>query len=203
MATKSASVAPELANVFCCLGKIVGEIDFAFLHAPQLVDGELETVLVFVDQSLDLEEIILLERIEKFLDVVPHLGFDLPRPVAKSQCQVRLAILFRLHLLRHHHEARGDHFVFLLGTFGDEELFHEPPRISFRCGRRSARAPFAAPLSSPAKISLKHPKLLPLFQFLRRHVLGGGLDRLGLLGARTGVDVPRLDVDEGLFAQRG
>src|SRR5208283_823219 len=50
---------PELVNVFGGLGKIVGEVNLGFTQLAQLVDGELEAVLVLVDQTLDFEEVIL------------------------------------------------------------------------------------------------------------------------------------------------
>ena len=53
---------PEFANIFGGLGKIVGEIDLGFFHAPQLVNRQLKTILIFIDQTLDFEKIILLEE---------------------------------------------------------------------------------------------------------------------------------------------
>src|ERR1039458_2582014 len=45
---------PEFSDVLLGLGQVVGEIDIAFFHAPQLVNGELKTILVLVDEPLDL-----------------------------------------------------------------------------------------------------------------------------------------------------
>ena len=114
---------PEFADVFGGLGQVVGEVDIALVHAPQLVNRELKTILVLVDEALDLEKVVLLEDGDEFVDVVPHLGFDLAAAIRQDQGQIRLAIFFGLHLLRRHHEAGGDDLVFLLRTFGDEELF--------------------------------------------------------------------------------
>src|SRR5208337_5139075 len=80
---------PELVNVFGGLGKIVGEVNLGFTQLAQLVDGELEAVLVLVDQTLDFEEVILLESLEDLLDVVPHFGFDLAAAVPESEGEVR------------------------------------------------------------------------------------------------------------------
>jgi len=44
---------PKFIDVASGLGKIVGEFDFGFAQLAQLVDGELEAVLVFVDQAFD------------------------------------------------------------------------------------------------------------------------------------------------------
>src|SRR5229473_469400 len=69
---------PHLADVFSCLRQVIGEIDFGFSHAAKLVDGELEPVLVLIDQPLDLDEVILAKGVDRILDVVPHLAFDVP-----------------------------------------------------------------------------------------------------------------------------
>src|SRR5712671_776761 len=54
-----------------------------------------------------------------------------------------------------------------------------------------------------AKSSLKHAELLLLFQSLRVGFFGRGLDRLGLLCACARIDITRLVVNVGFFAQRG
>src|SRR5271157_1237711 len=58
---------PQLVNVFGGLGQVVGKVNLGFAQFAQLVDGELEAVLVLVDQALDLEEIILFESLEDLL----------------------------------------------------------------------------------------------------------------------------------------
>ena len=90
---------PEFVDVLGGLGKVVGEIDFGFAQLAQLVDGELKAVLIFVDQAFDLEEVVLLEGVEDFLDVVPHFGFELAAAVAERESQVRLASFLGLDLL--------------------------------------------------------------------------------------------------------
>src|SRR5271155_5952744 len=80
---------PEFVNILCGLGKIVGEFDFRFAELAQFVDGELETVFVFVDEAFDLEKIVLLENVEDLIHVVPHLGFELPAAVAESEREIR------------------------------------------------------------------------------------------------------------------
>src|SRR5208337_5265721 len=82
---------PELADVLGGFRQVVGEVDLSFFHAPQLVNGELKAILVLVDESLDLEEVFLLEDVDEFFDVVPHLGFDLAGAIGQGQSQVRLA----------------------------------------------------------------------------------------------------------------
>src|ERR1700733_5048639 len=47
---------PELVNISSGLGKIVGEFDFRFAQPAQLVDGELEAILVLIDQTLILRK---------------------------------------------------------------------------------------------------------------------------------------------------
>ena len=124
MATKLGQGAPELADILGGLGQVVGEVDFGFVQAAQLVDGDLKTVLVFVEQAFDFDEVVLLEGVDGFLDVVPHLGFELAGAIREHQGQVRLAGFLRLHLLGNDHEVRGDDFVFVLDAVGDEEFFH-------------------------------------------------------------------------------
>src|SRR5271169_5770390 len=52
---------PKFANVFGSLWEIVGKVDVGLFHAPQLVNGELKPILVLVDQTLDLEKVVLFE----------------------------------------------------------------------------------------------------------------------------------------------
>src|SRR5271165_6769868 len=115
---------PEFVNVLGGLGKVVGEVDFGFAQLAQLVDGELEAVFVFVDEALDLEEVILLEGVEDFFDVVPHFGFELAAAIAESEGQVRLASLLGLDLLAHDDEARSDDLVLVARAIADVEVFH-------------------------------------------------------------------------------
>ena len=96
---------PELVDVFGGLGKVVGEVDFGFAQFAQLVDRELKAVLVLVDEAFDLEEVILLESFENFLDVVPHFGFELAAAVAEGEREVRLAGLLGFDLLAHDDES--------------------------------------------------------------------------------------------------
>ena len=104
---------PEFVDVFRGLGKVIGEVDFRFAQLAQLVDGELEAVLVLVDEAFDLEEVVLLEGLEDFLDVVPHFGFELAAAVAESECEVGLPGLLGLDLLDTTTKAGGDDLVFL------------------------------------------------------------------------------------------
>ncbi len=122
--TNSVQRLPEFVNILCGLGKIVGEFDFRFAQLAQFVDGELETVFVFVDKAFDLEKIVLLENVENLIHIVPHLGFELPTAVAESEGEIRFPGLLRLDLLSHHHEIRGDDLVFVAGAIADVKLLH-------------------------------------------------------------------------------
>src|ERR1700681_1042420 len=124
---KLAQRSPEFADILGCLGQVVSEIDFGLCHAAEFVDGQLKSILVFVDQTLDLEEVVLLEAEDKLIDVVPHFGFELAAAISQDQGQIRLAIFLSLYLLRGHYEAGGNDFILLITTFGDKKLFHEPP----------------------------------------------------------------------------
>ena len=89
--------------------------------------GDLETVLVLVQQALDLEEVFLIEGVERVLDVVPHFGVDLPAAVAQSQRQIRLACLLGLNLLGNHNKAGDNDLVLEAGTVGKKKFFHGYP----------------------------------------------------------------------------
>ncbi len=115
---------PELVDVLGGLGKIVGEVDLGFTQLAQLVDGELKAVLVLVDETFDLEEVILLEGVENFFDVVPHFGFELAAAVAEREREVRLAGLLGLDLLADDDEGRGNDLVLLSRAVADVEIFH-------------------------------------------------------------------------------
>ena len=63
------------------------------------MNGELKAVLVLVDEAFDLEEIVLLEGVENFLDVVPHFGFELAAAIAEGQGEIGLTGFLGLDLL--------------------------------------------------------------------------------------------------------
>ena len=48
------------------------------------MNGELEPVLVLIDQTLDLDEVVLVEGVDRILDVVPHFAFDVAAAVAQG-----------------------------------------------------------------------------------------------------------------------
>src|SRR5208337_2565412 len=75
---------PEFVNVFGGLGKVVGEFNLRFTQLAQLVNGQLKAIFIPVDQSFNLEEVVLLEGAEYVLHVVPHLGVELPATVAEN-----------------------------------------------------------------------------------------------------------------------
>ena len=113
-----------MVNVFGGLGKVIREVDFRFAQLAQLVDCELKAVLVLVDEALDLEEVILLERVEDLFDVVPHFGFELAAAVPESERQVGLPGFLGLDLFADDDEARGDDLVFVARAIADVEVFH-------------------------------------------------------------------------------
>ena len=115
---------PEFVHVFRGLGKVVGKIDFGVAEFSQLVNRELEALLVFINQALDLEEVILLEGLQHVLHVVPHLGFELPAAIAKCQRQIRFASLLGLDLFGYHDESRGDDLVLVAHAVADVEVLH-------------------------------------------------------------------------------
>src|ERR1051325_3201078 len=48
---------PELTDVFGGLGEVVGKFDFRVAQLAQLMDGELEALLVPIDEAFDFQEI--------------------------------------------------------------------------------------------------------------------------------------------------
>ena len=44
----------------------------------------MKTVLIFVQEALDLNEVVLLEDVQRVLDVVPHFGFHLSGTIAEG-----------------------------------------------------------------------------------------------------------------------
>ena len=115
---------PQLADILGGLGQVIGEVDLGVAQAAQLVNRDLEAVLVFVEQAFDLEEVVLLEGVDRVLDVIPHLGFDLAGAITQDQRQIRLSGLLRLDLLGNDHKTRGDDLVFVVRAIGQEEFLH-------------------------------------------------------------------------------
>ena len=82
------------------------------------MNGDLEAVLIFVEQAFDFYEIVLLEGVDCVLDVVPHLGVELAGAITQNKRQIRLSGLLRLDLLGNDHESRSDEFVFVVAAIG-------------------------------------------------------------------------------------
>src|SRR5215468_7393720 len=146
---------PKFINVLSCFWEVVSEFDFCIGQSAQLMNGELKTILVLVQQALNFEKVILLKGVESTLHVVPHFGFKLTAAIAQDEREIRLARLLGFHLFRHHNEAGNDDLIFLLGAIADEEIFHAtsvgskrgikmvPRRTSSKCVRRSLEQPLA------------------------------------------------------------
>src|SRR5580658_5304422 len=84
---------PKLADILGGLRQVIGEIDLGVAEAAQFVNRDLETVLILVEQAFDLEEVLLLESVDRVLDVIPHLGFELAGAITQNQRQIRFAAL--------------------------------------------------------------------------------------------------------------
>ena len=121
---------PERVDIFVGLGKVIGKIDFGLFQLAQLVHRQLELVVELVDQTLDLDEIVLLERVEEFVHVVPDLGLDLTGAVGQGERDVEVAGALGLDLFGSHHEAGNNGGILVLGTIADEEIFHRGPITS-------------------------------------------------------------------------
>ena len=86
-----AQLAPHFAGIASGRGEIVREIDFAVLETAHFVNRELRTVVIDLDESLHLHEVVAIEGVHHFGDVVPHLGFDLAGSIAEAQGKIRLS----------------------------------------------------------------------------------------------------------------
>src|ERR1043165_1175803 len=115
---------PQLIDVLGGFWQVVGKIDLRFLELAQLVYRHLEPAVVLVDQAADLDEIVLLENAHNFGDVVPYLSVDVPAAVGQRKRQVRIAALFRFHLLDRDHEAGGYDLILVLRAIADVKVLH-------------------------------------------------------------------------------
>src|SRR5580704_11639705 len=172
---------PQLTDILGGLGQVIGEVDLRVAQAAQLVNGDLEAVLIFVEQAFDLEEVVLLEGVDRVLDVVPHLGFDLAGAITQDQRQIGLSGLLRLDLLGDDHKTRGDDLVFVVRAIGQEEFLH----------------------AVQAKLNLKQAQFFLLFEFLGVRIFGRGFYGLSLVGAGASVLVAGIDVNKCILAQFG
>src|SRR5215471_18195065 len=96
---------PKLLDVLVGLRQVIRKINFRIAQATKLVHGELKAILIPVDESLHLDEIIGVKGIQNLFNVVPHLGLKLSGTVAEDKRKIRLAAFLGLYLLRHHDEA--------------------------------------------------------------------------------------------------
>ena len=80
------------------------------------MNGNLKTILIFVEQTLDLDEVVLLEGVQGVCDVVPHFGFQLSGTIAEGQREIGLSGLLGLDLFGNDYEAGGEDLIFVLST---------------------------------------------------------------------------------------
>ena len=69
------------------------------------MNGELKAVFVLIDQSLDLDEVVLIAGVNGVFDVVPHLGLDVAAAISQGKGQVRLTALLGFDLAGNHHKG--------------------------------------------------------------------------------------------------
>src|SRR5215469_6316914 len=115
---------PKLVDILRGFRQIISKLNFRLTQLAQLMNCELKPLLVLVDQTFNFKKIVLLKSVEHFVDVIPHLGFQLTASVAQRQRQVRLTGLLRLDLLRHHNESGGDHLILVADAIADEKVLH-------------------------------------------------------------------------------
>jgi hypothetical protein len=82
------------------------------------VNRDLKTVLIFIQQAFDLEEVILFEGINRVLDVIPHFGLELAGAITEDQRQIGFSSFLRLNLFRNDYKTRSDDFVFVVTAVG-------------------------------------------------------------------------------------
>jgi hypothetical protein len=54
------------------------------------MNRDLEPLFVLIDEAFDFQEVILLKRLEHFVDVIPHFGFNLTGAIAEREREVGL-----------------------------------------------------------------------------------------------------------------
>src|SRR5437868_7423829 len=67
---------PQLPNILGRLRQVIGKVNFRVSQTAKLVDRKLKAILVLVDQTFNLDEIILLKGVDGIIDVVPHFAFE-------------------------------------------------------------------------------------------------------------------------------
>ena len=82
---------PHLAGIAFGRRKVIGELDFAFVHAPHLVNGELRPVVKDLNDAFDLDEIVAFEFVQDVGHVVPHLGVEFAGTVGQEEREIELA----------------------------------------------------------------------------------------------------------------
>jgi hypothetical protein len=116
---------PQLINVFRRFWKIVSKLDFRITQFSKLMNRELETLFVLIDEAFDFQEIILLKRLEDFLYVVPHFGFNLTAAIAECEREVRLPSLLGLDLFGDNDKSGSDDLIFVARTIANVEVLHQ------------------------------------------------------------------------------
>ena len=91
--------------------KKIGEIHVRIQHARHLVDRHLQPVLEDLQQAFHLDEIVALEGVHHFDDVVPHLGVHLAGAVAEQQGKIRFARFLLPNVFDVNEESGGENLV--------------------------------------------------------------------------------------------
>ena len=75
---------PQFPDILGRLRQVVGKINFRLAQAAKLVDRKLEAIFVLVDQTFDLDEIVLVKGVDGIFDVIPHFAFEVSAAIAQS-----------------------------------------------------------------------------------------------------------------------
>src|ERR1039458_8171033 len=99
---------PHLLGIARGGREVIGEIHLAVVQLVDGVQSQLRPVVEDLDQSLDLDEVVALEGLHDFGDVIPHFGVQLAGAVAELERQIRIALLLLPDLFGANQEAAGD-----------------------------------------------------------------------------------------------
>src|SRR6266851_2991478 len=114
----------QLSDVFSCVQKKIGEINFLRLREAKLLKRKLWPVLVNLDARLDFYKIVPIDVFYRKVELVPHAGFYGAAAVAQLEAQIGLALAGIANFFFVNEEKSGNA---LFGVeIGDEGRLHCP-----------------------------------------------------------------------------
>src|SRR5262249_23585304 len=151
---------------------------------PQLMDGHLRPVVKDLDHSFDLDEIVAVKGIEDIGYVIPHLGVEFTRTIAKHEREIKLAALLLPNLFGLNKETCRDDLVRF--KFGHIRRFHFLSDVLSAAGAGAGAAAGSAGFSSLlVLVSLAYPFGMTHRMCLRRRAATSSLVMVWGLSAAT------------------